>query len=358
MLRFLLKIITTAWFIVMLCLLATHNFGKTAPEISKVAFVSQEIEGSDYWRLDLFTGVAFKDEYSERIFVPEIYQGALPHFLAVRSDANYSYVSDLNLYNQQQRYLTRYPARDHFLVLAGDFVFIVDRVNQWRRFHTLNPRLTGFGLHPNLSGIRVSPDGQWIAGQVYTLNWMVINAENGSSYEIEPYAYMIWSPNSQWFLVGNYQTASVLNAADGSIVLGDIPARLATWSSDGQSLVIQYQGRLVLLDVASGETTFTSTHASSFWLQCLSPNRRYILSHDNQTLRLLDVAANTSQWEMPLEDPAVILCEWSADNRYLRFYIISDQFERFFLVDTWTRWAWDSYPATLPTAPVYLHIPE
>jgi hypothetical protein len=360
MIRFLgncLFLIYLAW---MLLLLLMQGIGKTAPEISKIAFFKERPDGTgtDYWRLDVLSGIAFPDSYQSRLFLPQGPQSPIEHPLSITGDANYFYVSEVNLYTREESYVTWYPSRGYNILLAGDYIFTYDLASVWRRVEIATGDLEYFGRQLNMSDIRVSPDGQWLAGRIYTNNWQVLNVLGGISYEIEPFAFMTWSPNSRWILVGNYQTASVLNTEDGSVLISEIPARLATWSSDGESLLIENQGRLSILSIETGETVQYPDYFSFYWLQCLSPDKRYILSHDDRNVSLLNLEAQTSQSLFPLPASTTIQCFWSDYSRYLLFYLHSAVNERFYFLDIQSNSRLDLYPQHLPSDPFYLHIPD
>jgi hypothetical protein len=360
MMRFLgncLFLIYLAW---MLLMLLMQGIGKTAPEISKIAFFKERTDGTgtDYWRLDVLSGIAFPDSYQSRLFLPQSGLATLEHVLSVTGDANYFYVSEVNLYTREASYVTWYPSRGYNILLAGDYIFTYDLASVWRRVEIATGDLDYFGRVLNMRDMRVSPDGQWLAGRIYTNNWQVLSILGETSYEIEPYAFMTWSPNSRWILVGNYQTASVLNTDDGSVVMSEIPARLATWSSDGESLLIENQAQLSILSIPTGETVYYPDQFSFYWLQCLSPDKRHILSHDDRHAFLLNLETQTSQSLFPLPASTTINCFWSEDSRYLLFYRHSTANERFYFLDTQNNNRLDLYPQHLPSEAFYLHIPD
>lgn len=375
MLRFLLKLMILAWLSFVLILLVPLNLGRTAPEISKLAFFVQKFDGSDYWRLDMFTGVSFKDNYSSRIFIPEINQSPILHFLAVTSDANYSYVSEVNLYNQEERYLMRYPARAHRLVLAGDFVFTADDSGQWRRIHIPDGRVTGFRRRPNIDNINVSPDRNWIAGHTSSNNLVFIHVLDGRSYEIPAACCVQWSPDSQWFLVSsiNAPTITVFRSEDGALHPSfppDMPAQSARWSDDGQAIFYYESGGFLhSIDLSTNEILEYPNEAEAYQLDCLSPNQRYLLGWKfesqeyNTTLALEDLETGERLWRLPRRSfSGLPQCVWSEDSRYLAFYVAASRrgqrSEAFFLIDTWNQGRWRLFPENMLESPVYLHIPD
>jgi hypothetical protein len=254
-----------------------------------------------------------------------------------------------------------YPRRGYDLLLVGDFALTVDSANLWRRTDILSRDISGLGRYSNLSLPEASPDGKWVAGRIYNDNCLFVNVLDGRSYEIGRYVYMNWSPDGQHYLVGDYGHVSILNAEDGSFhptFTSRIPARWATWSDDGQYLIMEKDNRLSMLSMTGERQDYPFSYGF-YWLQCLSPDNRYILSFGGGQLHLLEIATGINHWNFDSESGAVN-CTWSADSRYLFFYLRTtvDERERFFLVDTRSYASWDLYPSNLPSDPSYLHIPD
>jgi hypothetical protein len=377
MLRFLLKMALLAWVGFLILLLAMFTIGKTAPDSSKLAFFQQRLDATetDYWRLDLFTGIAFKDSYSGFIFFPDGLQAALSHVLAVLGDANYNNVSELNLYSRDLSFVTRYPSRSYTMILAGDYIFTYDNGNQWRRIAIPGGDLESFGRRPNLENVRVSPDGQWIAGRIYTGTILFINALDGRTYEIPDACCLQWSPDSQWFMVSrfSYPTIFIYRSDDGTqhpSFPPHIAASFSRWSYDGESILFYRSGSLLSsIDLGTNEIHAYPNQAEAYELACLSPNQRYILTWDFETkdyhtsLALEDLETGQSLWSLPRRNFSNSpQCLWSADSRYLVFYsFVSNNGlseERIFFIDSQANASWDLYPENLSSLPFYLHIPD
>jgi WD40 repeat protein len=375
MLRFLLKMAFLAWFSLVLLLLATLTIGKSTLEISKIAFFRQEFDGTDYWRLDLFTGVAFKDEYTGLIFIPNDFQSPLPHFLSVIGDANYYNVSEVNLYTQELSFVAYYPSRGYNMLLAGDYIFTYDLASQWRRIYIPSGDLDYFGRFPTLSNPQVSPDGQWLAGRIYTGNMLFIHVLDGRTYEIPNACCVQWSPDNQWFILSSLSSSaiSVYRSEDGTQHLGfpqNLPASFSRWSYDGQAIIFYRSGSfLSSIELSTNEFHDYPNRAEAYELACLSPNQRYILTWDFETkdyhtsLALEDLETGQRLWSLPRRNFSNSpQCVWSTDSRYLAFYAFvtnnGRHEERIFFIDTQNNASWDVYPANLSGEPVYLHIPD
>lgn len=378
MLRVLLKIGVSLWLFAIISLFIMLSLGKTAPDVSTIAFFSQEIGGTDYWRVDLFTGVAFKDSYSPRILVSSIDSYAfnpLLHFLTLENQGDEYAIYEVNLETQERQYIHSYPNRNNYIVLEGDYLFIVDFTGgnyDWTRIDLLSGENSSFLENTSLESPEISPDGRWLAG-IKRHEHIVINMETASSYELSGYCCILWSPDSQWYIAAHENSAGLIsvvsaNGAAHPLLPESFLAPMSRWSNDSQSIIFQNGNRLASVSLQTGEILEYPTEAQSFHSDCFAPNQKYIIGYNETELILLDVETGAELWRLNHDFSGLPACFWSEDSRYLAMHISAREldalgnlpvyWQRFVFIDTQTGNHWSLYPEILPTMPFYTHIPD
>jgi hypothetical protein len=380
MLRFLLRLTMLAWLCFIGLMLVMLGIGKTAPEISKIAFFEQETLGTPYWRLDLFTGVSFEDRYEASVWITEldrIFNNPIEHFLTIDRRVNYYRVYENHLDTHEISFIGEYaPPEYGDVLLAGDYLFFYYHEDGlWMRINLENGTTENF--HFGLFGDfhQISPDGNWIARRVNN-NYHFVNVEDGRGYQAPIYREIRWSPDSKWYIAAYYeaeqakQVFSVLSTEDGSSH-PNLPASIAAentlWSDDGQSIIFDNSNELSSISLQTAEIHPFGFAAENYWLTCLSPNQGFIISYDSAGTYLHDTESGEQIWSLIEPFSFALRCYWSEDSRYLVIYNYlniptglgtNNLKERFLVIDTASRSSWDLYPRALPRLPIYLHIPD
>lgn len=382
MMRVLLKFITIAWFAFIVFLLASHNFGKAAPDVSKIAFFTQEFDSSDYWRLDLLTGVSFKDEYSSS-FLINILDNAktvpLRHIITIIQDANMNRIYEVNLNSRELRHIGDYPAMAHYAILAGDFIFPINYTSgryDWTRIHISSRRSDLFLENTYMISSRVSPDSRWLAGSLSGGEHLFINLLDASTYRISGYCCIAWSPDSQWYIAthSSREYISVLNADTGEyhpLLPERFTALHAYWSRDSQAILFQNGNHLASISLLTGAIEEYPVTGGNFWTACSSPNQVYILTSSEGQLSLIDIETGREFWRLHHSFRRASNCFWSDDSRYLALHVVADALDNsgsrtvmrsswqgYFLIDIVSQSYSELSPENLPTLPIYMHIPE
>jgi WD40 repeat protein len=372
MLSFLLRLILLFWIGFIAFFYLFFALGKTAPKANDIAFFSQNFNGTDYWRLDLSLGVSYDIRYEGNIVTPDFGQTPVQHYLLTTTTSDFRDISELNPQNQELSPIWSYDLRHNQMLLAGDYVFLIDYTNHWSRVHIPSAEFSDFGQYPTLESLRVSPDGAWLAG-ARNNTWYFINLQDGSSYIQRDFWRVNWSPDSQWYFASsadNPLMISVLNTLDGSPhpILGTgFSAQNATWAEDGQSIFYQKGGHLASISLADGLITEYPSPIAYFVPDCFSPNQLYGLVKHDENYRLQSLATGEILWQLEGDFAVLPSCLWSADSRYLiAYYTVydygingrKDEWERFFVINTQTGDSWDLYPDSLPSLLLYLHFPN
>jgi WD40 repeat protein len=382
MLSFLLKFITIAWFAFIIFLLAILNLGRTAPEISKIAFFTQEFDSTDYWRLDLLTGVAFKDEYSSSFLInilDNVKNVPLRHIITIIQDANMNRIYEVNLNSRELRHIGDYPATAHYAILAGDYIFPIDYANgsyDWTRIHISSRRSDFFLEDTYMISSRVSPDSRWLAGSVSGGEHLFINMLDASRYHIYGYCCIAWSPDGTWYIAthSSREYVSVLNADTGEhhpLLPLRFSARNAYWTRDSQAILFQNEGHLSSISLLTGAIEQYPVTGGNFWTACLSPSQRYILTSSDSQLSLIDIETGQEFWRLNHNFRRASNCFWSDDSRYLALHVVTDAIDNsgsrpvmrsnwqgYFLIDIVNQRYSELSPENLPTLPIYMHIPD
>jgi hypothetical protein len=371
MLRLLLKLIGLLCLAFVLLIALMNGIGKTAPKISTVTFFSQEINGTDYWRLDLFTGVAFKDHYSNRILVSSVDSVAfnpVTRFLQLEALGEEFAIYEINLRTQEHRYIASYPARNHYIVLEGDFVFTVDFVGgsyDWTKIDIPSRVAEPFLVDTSLENLMLSPDEHWLSGSRLR-DHLFINMLDGSQYAISGYCCIIWSPDSQWYIAAHENTAGIISvlSAEGQphpLLPESFLAPDPHWANDSQAIFFQQQNHLASISLQTGVISEYVPTVPSFLTQCIAPNEAYILVYNDTELALIDIETGAERWQDE-NSSGWPVCFWSEDSRYLLLHISQRQSlvngQRFVFIDTLSGNSWELYPEALPINPIYVHIPE
>jgi WD40 repeat protein len=378
MLRFLLKMALLAWVGFLILLLAMLTIGKTAPDSIKIALFSQDIEATSYWHLDLYTGIAFKDSYSPRLLVNSIDSVAfnpVSHFLTLESTATDVAVYELDLSSRERRYIASYPVNNHYIVLEGDFLFIVEFAGgtyDWTRIDIPSRRSELFLEDTELSNLSLSHDESWLSG-INRNQLLFINMIDSSSYTLSGYCCILWSPDSQWYIAAHENSAgliSVLNARGEAhpLLPKSFSAPEPFWSSDSQSIFFVRDNHLASISLQTGEIREYPTKAQGFQTNCLAPNERYLIIYDAIGLTLIDIETGAEISRFNHSSGHVRICLWSEDSRYLLSYIATPapnslataahHWQTFVVFDTLRGNYWSLYPENLLVMPFYIYFPD